>query len=81
MEVIPKEFDGIHCGPNGCNAGIINFQVQLHDGAVSGAEMCQQVNHSHIGKPKCGILKNCEVHAVDGSQNLFYDFLTEGGGE
>jgi len=43
--------------------------------------MCQQVNHSYVGKSECGILKNCEVHAVDSGQNLFFDFLAEGSGK
>ncbi len=81
MEAIPKEFDGVCYRPKGCNAGTINFQVRSCDGAVSGAEMCHQVDHRYVSKSKCGVLENCEVHGLDGGQNLFFDFLTEGSGE
>jgi len=43
--------------------------------------MCQHVKHRHLGKTECGILKDHEVHAVNGGQDLLFEFLVKGGSE
>ena len=41
--------------------------------------MCQHVKHRHLGKTEYGILKDREVHAVNSSQDLLFEFLAKGG--
>ncbi len=37
MEAFPQGFDGIVRSPNGCNAGAIDLQLSMGDGAIVGA--------------------------------------------
>jgi len=40
--------------------------------------MCQHVKYSHLRKNECSILEDGEVEAVDGSEDLFFEFFVKG---
>jgi len=61
MKVLPQCFNGIIWCPDGGNAGAVDLQLSVCDGAIVGVEMHDHCHHGDIGKAKCVIVKFGQV--------------------
>jgi len=67
-ESFPKSFNGVGGGPQGCNTGLVGFQLGMSDEAIGTMQMGEHVGHRNIGKSKGVVIESNQVDAVNGSE-------------